>query len=43
MSLIQCFIPLLFNYKQLFDKQTNVPTLKIVSVEQVHNASNSMN
>ena len=34
-------ILLLFNYKQL-DKRTKVPTFKIVLVEQVHNASNSI-
>ena len=43
MSFTQFFIILLFNYKQQLDKRTEVPTFKIVSVEQVHDASNSIN
>ena len=43
MSFTQFFILLLFNNKQQLDKQTKVPTFKIVSVEQVHKTSNSIN
>ena len=43
MDFPQFFILLLFNYKQQLDKRTKVPTFRIVSVEQVHNASDSIN
>ena len=42
MSFTQFFVLLLFNCKQQLDKQIKVPTFKIVSVEQVHNTSSSI-